>query len=93
MLKNAGDNKNKQRYAMKKLAEANEKKRKFNQKNKINENLSNINTGLGRSCNTHLEKIRDIVRDMTGYDADNYRDFNDYEKARNNMLKIKYLRE
>lgn len=93
MIKNAGDNKNKQRYAIKKLDIALEKKRKFNQQNNINENLSNINTGLGRSCDTHLEKIKEIIRDMTGYDSDNYRNFNDYEKARNNMLKIKYLRE
>ena len=93
MVKNAGDNKNKKRYAMKKLEKALKNKKKFNQQNNINENLSNINTGLSRSCDTHLEKIRDIIRDMTGYDSDNYSEFNDYEKARNNMLKIKYLRE
>jgi hypothetical protein len=93
MVKNAGDNKNKQRYAMKKLEKALEKKRKFNQQNSINENLSSINTGLGRSCDTHLEKIREIVRDLSGYDPDDYGQYNDYEKARNNMLKIKYLRE
>jgi hypothetical protein len=93
MVKNAGDNKNKQRYAMKKLEKALEKKRKFNQQNSINENLSSINTGLGRSCDTHLEKIREILRDLSGYDPDDYGQYNDYEKARNNMLKIKYLRE
>ena len=93
MIKNAGDNKNKQRYAMKKLENAIENKRKFNQQNNINENLSSINTGLGRSCDTHLEKIREIIRDLSGYDPDDYGQYNDYEKARNNMLKIKYLRE
>jgi len=93
MIKAAGDNKNKQRYAIKKLDIALEAKRKFNQQNNINENLSSINTGLGRSCDSHLEKIREILRDLSGYDPDNYAQYNDYEKARNNMLKIKYLRE
>ena len=93
MVKNAGNNKNKQRYAMKKLEKTLEEKRKFVQKNNINENLSSINTGLGRSCDTHLEKIREILRDISGYDPDDYGEYNDYEKARNNMLKIKYLRE
>ena len=93
MIKNAGDNKNKQRYAMKKLETALDNKRKFNQHNNINENLSSINTGLGRSCDTHLEKIREIIRDLSGYEPDETGHYNDYEKARNNMLKIKYLRE
>ena len=78
---------------MKKLETALDNKRKFNQHNNINENLSSINTGLGRSCDTHLEKIREIIRDLSGYEPDETGHYNDYEKARNNMLKIKYLRE
>lgn len=87
----AGDNKRKRNIALKKLEVANEKKRQFQQKNRINQNLSNIHTGMTRSCDNHLEKIRSIVRDMTGYDVSSESDYNDYEKAKNNQLRVQYL--
>lgn len=86
----AGDNKRKKAYAQKKLDAAIEKKRRFDQQNRINQNLSNINTGLTRSCDTHLEKIREIVRDMAGYDPSEPSEYNEYERAKNNRLKVKF---
>ena len=86
----AGDNKRKKAYAQKKLDAAIETKRRFDQQNRINQNLSNINTGLTRTCDTHLEKIREIVRDMAGYDPSEPAEYNEYERAKNNRLKVKF---
>lgn len=90
-VREAGDNKRKRRLALKKLDEALEKKRQFQQKNNINNNLSQINTGLTRNCDTHLEKIRDIMRQMVGYDSEDYGEYNAYERAKNNQLKVKFF--
>ena len=51
------------------------------------------NKTLVNNCDHHLDRIREIVRDMTGYDSDDDGNYNAYERARNNDLKIKYLRE
>ena len=75
------------------IKEAEDKKRRLLQKKSIGSDLKSINKTLVNNCDHHLDRIREIVRDMTGYDSDDDGNYNAYEKARNNDLKIKYLRE
>ena len=75
------------------LKEAEDKKRRLQQNKSIRSDLKSINKTLVNNCDHHLDRIREIVRDMTGYDSDDDGNYNAYERARNNDLKIKYLRE
>ena len=73
-------------YALKEA----EDKKDATQNKSIRSDLKSINKTL--VPDHHLDRIREIA-DMTGYDSDDDGNYNAYERARNNDLKIKYLRE
>jgi hypothetical protein len=79
--------------AKKRLEELEIARKHFIHKNNIKNNMISTNKYLTRSCDNHITEVKRLVREMTGYDVDDYTPYTDHERAENAELRQKFLIE